>query len=208
MSVTRLTWPVLTARPISWSWRPIGNAQSWVSPVNGSTQTAEFPDVHWWIKVGYEKLRNDDTRVMDAFLAQLHGMAGRVLLTPLQVESRRGVATGVPVVSGADQTGRSLITSGWTASTPLILRVGDYFSVPTESGPELKIITADVASDAVGAATLAFDPPLRNSPDNGAALTVDKPLCPMGLKDSDQGEMALNSLLKGSVTLEFVERWI
>ncbi|GAB6125033.1 hypothetical protein [Humidesulfovibrio idahonensis] len=208
MTITRLTWPSLKMRPISWSWRTIANTQTWTSPLNGSEQTAELPGARWWFRVGYQNMREDDWRMVDAFLAQLRGMAGRVLLSPLHGEAPRGVATGLPIVYGADQLGRSMATSGWTANTAHILRVGDYFSVPTLSGPELKIITADVASDAAGKATLTFEPPLRNSPDNGASITVADPVCPMRLKDGDQGEFALTNMRLGSVTLEFAESWI
>lgn len=206
--MTAIAFPTLSKRPSSWSWKLIGNTQSFSSPLTGSTQTLELPGSRWWLKFGYEKLRQDDARVFDAFLASMRGMAGRVLIAPIQAEARRGVATGTPVVIGTGQTGRSLATSGWTPSTPLILRVGDYFSVPTPSGPELKILTADAASDADGKAMLAFEPPLRGSPVNGAALNISAPVCPMRMLDVDQGELSLNAPYYSSWTGEFVEAWL
>lgn len=206
--MTAITFPTLAKRPSSWSWKLIGNTQSFSSPLTGSTQTLELPGARWWLRFGYEKLRQDDARVFDAFLASMRGMAGRVLIAPIQAEARRGVATGTPVVSGTGQTGRSLVTSGWTPSTALILRVGDYFSVPTPSGPELKILTADAASDADGKATLAFEPPLRGSPVNGAAVNISAPVCPMRMLDVDQGELSLNAPYYSSWTGEFVEAWL
>ena len=208
MTVTRLNWPSLSRRPSSWSFKPIANTQTWTSPLNSSTQTLEFPGMRWWCKCGWEKLREDDWRVFEAWVAQMRGMAGRVLMTPLQGERPRGVATGTPLVSGAGQTGRSLVTSGWTHSTPLILRIGDYFSVATASGPELKIITADAASDSSGNATLAFEPPLRNSPANGAAITTTNPVCPMRFVDNSQGETAFVNPRYESSTIELVESWL
>lgn len=208
MSVERLSWPALSKRPITWSWRLIANTQVWESPLNKSAQTAEYPGTRWWFRVGYERLREDDWRIFDAFIARLSGMSGRALLTPLHASTPRGVATGTPVVAGGGQLGRSLNTSGWTSSTPLILREGDYFSVSTLSGPELKILTTDAAADADGLATLQFAPPLRNSPVDGAAIIVTNPLCPMRLMDGDQGEMAWSSPRFGATTLEFVESWL
>jgi len=208
MSVERLTWPVLSKRPKTWSWRLVANTQVWESPLNKSTQTAEFPGVRWLFRFGYERLREDDWRVLDAFLAQLCGMSGRVLLTPMHASVPRGVATGIPVVAGGGQLGRSLNTSGWTPGTSSILRAGDYFSVATLSGPELKILTADAASDADGKATLHFNPPLRNSPVNGASIITTDPVCPMRLVDGDQGEMSSSAPRFAATTLEFVESWL
>jgi len=206
--MTAISFPVLTKRPSSWSWKLIGNAQNFTSPLTGSTQTMELPGARWWLKFGYTKLRQDDSRVFDAFLASMRGMAGRVLLNPIHTESRRGIATGIPVVDGAGQTGRTLSTSGWTPSTAGIMRTGDYFSVATASGPELKILTADAASNASEKASLMFEPPLRSTPVNGAAINVSAPVCPMRLVDADQGELALNAPYYLSWTGEFVEAWL
>lgn len=208
MTAERIVWPSLSKVPVSFNWRPIANTQNWPNPLNGSTQTAELPGTRWWFRCSYENLAEADWRILEAFIAQLSGMAGRVLITPLQGRAPRGVATGIPVVQGAGQLGRSLNTSGWTPSTPLILRTGDYFSVATLSGPELKILTADAASDADGKATLQFTPPLRNNPANGAAIITSNPLCPMRFMDNEQGEMAHFIPRLANATLEFVESWL
>ena len=208
MTVDRLTWPTLSRRPSEWTSRLWALSQTWTSPFSHSAQTLELPGASWWCKVSYDKIRESDRREMEVFLAQMRGMAGRVLLPLLQAEVQRGVATGTPVVAGAGQLGRSLATSGWTHATAQILRRGDYFSVATASGPEIKILTADAASDSAGLATLAFEPPLRSAPANGAALTLASPVCVMGFVDDNQGDMALSTLRYGSFTLEFVERWL
>ncbi len=208
MSDTPLTWPVLSRRPSEWSWKLVPNTQAWTSPLNGSVQTLELPGSRWWCKIGYERLREDDWRIFSAFLARMRGMAGRVLLAPIHSETQRGAATGTPVVSGGGQTGRSLLATGWTPGAAQILRLGDYFSVPTASGPELKIITEDIASNGSGQATLKFEPPLRSAPAGGAAITVQNPVCPMRLADSQQGDMALSSMRYGSFALELVEAWL
>jgi hypothetical protein len=208
MSITRLNWPSLNRRPSEWSWKFWPLSQTWASPLSRGTQTLELPGACWWCKVGYTGVREDDWREFSAFLSQMRGMSGRVLLWPMHAEAPRGVATGSPVVAGANQTGRSLVTSGWTPSIPLILRRGDFFSVPTQSGPELKILTADAASNASGGATLAFEPPLRSAPASGAVITTTRPTCAMRFVDDSQGETAADSMRRGTFTLELVEAWL
>ncbi len=46
--------------------------------------------------------------------------------------------------------------------------------------------TAQVVSDSSGEATLAFTPPLRTSPADGAALTLVNPTVTMMLADDEQ----------------------
>jgi hypothetical protein len=208
MSIERISWPTLGKRPREWGWKLIANGSDWTSPFDSGGQTLEFPGTRWWCTISYEELRESDWRILDAWLARMRGMSGRALFPMIQAEEPRGLATGTPVVSGAAQTGRSLVTAGWTASTAGILLTGDYFSVPTDSGPELKIITADADSDADGKTTLRFEPPLRNSPASGAALTVRTPLCPMRLYDADQGQLSLSTMRRGGWTGQFVEAWI
>jgi len=82
---------------------------------------------------------------------------------------RGAVYTGTATVSGAGQLGRTLAVSA-NPST-IILRAGEYFSV----NGELKVATNTVTSTSGGAATLQFEPPLRASPANGAAINFATP---------------------------------
>lgn len=103
-----------------------------------------------------------------------------------------GAYAGTPVVNGANQTGSSLVTNGWTASIAGLLNVGDVFTVAgvfavnpqnRQSTGQLQnfVVTSGAASDGSGNSTLAIYPPIvtsgayqtvTNSPANGAAITV------------------------------------
>lgn len=113
-----------------------------------------------------------------------------------------GVATGTPLVNGANQNvtytvskdtyTSSLITDGWTASQTGILKAGDIFTVanvfavnPVSKAtlPFLRqfVVTADVNSDGSGNATFVVSPPIITSgaqqtcsavPADNAAITV------------------------------------
>ena len=101
--------------------------------------------------------------------------------------------SSTPLVNGASQSGESLITDGWQASTA-ILKAGDIVTIAnvnavnpqnrdlTGSGVRQFTVTADVSSDGAGNATLPIFPPLYDSdhqfatvdslPANDAALTM------------------------------------
>lgn len=208
MSVTPIAWPTLTVRPSAFTWHLLPHSQTWTSPLNGSSQTLEMPGARWICKLPYKKMREDDWRAFTAFVARLRGAAGRFYLGPLHALPARGVATGTPVVSGAGQTGASLITSGWTHSIAQILKVGDYFHVATPNGRELKIVTADVNSSGTGTATIIFEPPLRGSPAANAALEITAPTTVMRLADDNQGQFDWTGVRYADSSVEMVEAWL
>jgi hypothetical protein len=103
-----------------------------------------------------------------------------------------GNYSGTPLVNGANQTGSSIITNGWTASRSGLLNVGDVFTMAGvyEVNPQNYLstgtlkqftLTAVAASDVGGNATLQIFPAITTtgayqnvtaSPANGAAITV------------------------------------
>lgn len=108
-----------------------------------------------------------------------------------------GTQGGAPVVNGANQTGSSLITNGWTAAAAQRLNAGDIFTLAgvhrinpltRQSTGDLRqfVALANVNSDGAGNATIPFgcvdgdgitlSGPYQTvdvSPANGAALTVN-----------------------------------
>jgi hypothetical protein len=84
-----------------------------------------------------------------------------------------GALGGTPIVSGASQTGASLLTSGWTGAVATRLKRGDVFTIGSgvtgvyavnpknrESTGELRqfVVTADAASDVSGIMTIPISP--------------------------------------------------
>lgn len=99
-----------------------------------------------------------------------------------------GALGGTPLVNGANQTGSSIITNGWTASISNILRQGDILTFGTDVyGVKVQtasedgavstgvlqqfVVTEDVDSDGDGAATIPISPSITTS---GAFQTVTK----------------------------------
>jgi hypothetical protein len=92
-----------------------------------------------------------------------------------------GSYAGTPTVTGAGQTGSTLVTGGWTASITNLLNVGDVFTVSNVNAvnPESLsstgslrnfVVTASAASNGSGSASLSIYPPITTT---GAYQTVD-----------------------------------
>lgn len=83
-----------------------------------------------------------------------------------------GAGGGTPLVNGASQTGSSLVTDGWPASTT-VLKAGDVIRVAGVN--QVLSLTADAVSNGSGQATLAINPPLYSSasPGDNAVITTN-----------------------------------
>lgn len=162
-----------------------GNSITGRSVFTGSAQTREFPGARWVSKVEFPPLTQSRWRSLGAFVDKQVGQSGRFFYGPQYAAMpRAGVAPTAITVSGSDQTGRSIVTAGWTPNST-VLYAGDYFSYDTESGRELKRVVGDVTSDVSGIATLTFVPPIRVSPSDGSVLDFSNPTCLMKLTNDE-----------------------
>jgi len=196
-----LTFPTLSVAPSVCRFSLMANTQVFESPLNRTVQTVELPGARWTCTLEYRSVSMADARVLKAFFAQLRGMAGRFYLGDYSHRTPAGTAAGTPVVKGANQTGTSLITDGWTVSQSNLLQPGDYIGV----NGELKIITAACSSDVDGNATLTFEPPLRAAPLDDAPITVTAPTCTMRLIDDEQDQIVIDPERRPTITFECVE---
>lgn len=144
------------------------------SPFDGTEQTLELPGARWVAELRWRDLDLPEWRALCAFIDRLSGRAGRFTWSPISRFARRGTATGTPLVNGANQTGTSLITDGWTSTAPAFL-AGDLVGYVDSSGRSmLHRVVADV-SPVTGAATLTLAPAIRRSPADNAALNLTTP---------------------------------
>lgn len=151
------------------------NTQLFESPLSQQIQRSVLDGPKWVAQYTLPHMKRETAAEWQAFFMKLQGMKVTFNAYDPEGKTPRGVATGTPLVKGASQTGTSLDTDGWTSGVTGILKKGDYFSV----GGELKIITDDINSDGSGNATLTFQPALRNSPSDNAAITVTDATCEM-----------------------------
>ena len=88
----------------------------------------------------------------------------------------RGAQTTSAATSGSNQTGSALYLKGLPASTNGLLLAGDWIEFITPTYSELKRVTAPLNSDAAGLGYLQFEPILRASPVDNAAVIISKPM--------------------------------
>jgi hypothetical protein len=127
----------------------------------GTFQTRTVPGARWRCTLVFPPLKEDNSRLLQAFLARASDLANRFELPDFSAKLL-GTGGGTPVVRGANQTGRSILTEGWPAGTA-ILKAGDMVQLGTN---RLHIVTADVTSSPGG---IVYDE------DGNALLTEDSP---------------------------------
>lgn len=180
--MTTRTFPTLSRLPDSFDFGLTSNTMTFTSPLSSAVQTVEMPSPRWRFSFTMQHLEEADAALMQGFLAQLRGQAGRFYMYNMARTTPRGIATGTPIVAGASQTGTTINTSGWTISQTGILKIGDFFKI----GNELKVVVnADVNSDGSGLATITFEPPIRTSPANSSAVVISSPTAIFKLTDDN-----------------------
>lgn len=141
------------------------------SRVTGKRQSLVWPYALWVAEctfVSYDMFKKTDVLALRAFLVDLEGQANVFRLPIVGAEMPSTNYAGAEgIVSGANQIGKVLNTSGWANSSAIAKR-GDWISV----NDELKMLMQDATSSATGTVTLTFKPALRKAPPNGAAIKV------------------------------------
>ena len=168
-----LTFPSIGIKSINIRAQTIVGAS--VSPFTGQQQVYRHQGQWWEMEVTMPAMKRDDAEQVASFLLKMNGRFGTFLLGDPANLLPRGVGTGTPLVAGADQTGDSLLTDGWTVSTAGILKAGDWIQLGTGSATRLYKVLDDVNSDGGGAASLNLFPNLRQSPADNSALVVSSP---------------------------------
>lgn len=146
-----------------------------VSPFTATQQTYKYQGQYWEADITLRPMTRDEAEYWISFLLKLNGAYGTFMLGDPNGQIPRGIATGTPLVKGANQTGNELITDGWTISTTGILKAGDYIQLGTGLNAKLHKVLDDVNSDSSGNATLTIYPDLRSAPDDNLAITVNNP---------------------------------
>jgi hypothetical protein len=165
-----LSHPTFGLKTVNFDWDHVVGAN--VSPFTRQSQIFDWGGDQVSAQITLKKMEREQAEQWITFLLSLNGIKGTFLLgDPLGVW--RGTAGGAPVVSGAGQIGKTLVTSGWDAATTIA--AGDYFQLGTGEQTWLHKILTDVVTDGAGNATLDITPRLRVSPTDAAALTIVDP---------------------------------
>lgn len=135
-------------------------------------QVQEHQGEAWQISVSLDLLNRDQAEEFNAFILKLAGRVGVFTMSIAGSETARGVATGTPLVDGANQTGRVLNVKGWTPNISGILKAGDFIQLGTGLSTRLHKVLDTVDSDANGDATLLLAPKITTAPNNEQAIIV------------------------------------
>lgn len=161
------TQPGVTA-PSSIEWDAQEKVEQSVSIYTGQTQTYDLMNSFWSGTISLPVMSRYGYDAWGAFILALRGQLNCFQLGDPKAVLPKGIATGTPVVNGANQTGYSLSTRGWTSNTVGILLPGDCLQI----GYRLYRVTASVTSDGSGNATLPLWPNLRDLPADGTTIVT------------------------------------
>jgi hypothetical protein len=182
------------------------NTQIFESPISGSVQTSELTGGKWMATFNLVTLTRAEAQAWIAFLVKLRGMSGRFYAHDPSNVSALGDLTGSnPQINGGGQTGKSLLVSGFAASTTGVLLAGDAISFDTATWRERHIVTADVDSDSSGNATLPLAFPMRQSPIQNDLIRTTSASCIMRLADNDQAFWNVQEALRFGIQFSGVE---
>lgn len=192
-----LEWPKEVI-PTQENWQLLSNSKTFTSPFNGSSQTVRFPGSRWRCELTFNNLNEEKSRQLEALVASLDGMSGRVKIASWIRKGRYGY--GSPRIAIPSQLGHRLETKDWKRNMR-VLQQGDRLTV----GNELKMVVADVVSDNNGRANIPISPMLRTSPAVNEMLEVERPFGVFRLVDNEQGKFQHRRLGYTHITLSFEE---
>jgi hypothetical protein len=158
------------------------NTQIFTSPINKSVQTVQLAGARWRADVTLRAMKKHEVAPWMAFFLKLRGMSETFYMSDPDWQQNLGVGGGTPLVNGSGQTGTTLAIDGCPANTLRWLRAGDSFTF----GDEYKRLTQDANTNGSGQVTLNFEPFIRNSPADNAAITIVRPRAKMRLIDDNQ----------------------
>ena len=195
------TWPT-DVDPGTFALTWADNTIIFRSPLSGTIRTESRSGGGWFISLTVNALMNESVisnplHELEAFLYRLDGAKNRAVIKDFSY-SRSGPGGGTPLVKGASQTGLSLITDGWSASTT-VLYAGDRIGISDQMIP----VVSDVTSNGAGEATLTLAHPIRTAPSDNDALEISDPTARYVL--TNKASFATRPSVVKSALIEFEE---
>ena len=130
-----------------------------------------------------------------AFVMKQRGRYESFTLIPPVLNAGLGSPAGTPLVNGASQTGRTIVTDGWNNSIT-IFKAGDYLKFANHD--KVYTVTADATSDGSGDSTISIEPALITAPADDSAVTYTSVPFTValrsGIQEFDTGTSGLFSL--------------
>ena len=139
------------------------------NPFTGQRQFQDWQASYLEASVSMPPLTRKQAPEWIAFLMSLRGSLNVFQIGDPLRTSPQGSGLGSPQVNGANQTGYSLLTKGWTAGAAGVLLPGDWLQIGYRLYANLGIANTDGGGDAI----LSIWPQLRESPADSTAITLN-----------------------------------
>lgn len=182
---------------------PKSTHQTYVSTSRSLRRQASSRGGHLWafdLEYG-NKLERDDFQPFWAFVVSQRGQYGTFKFVPAVFGNGQGnIGTSVPLVKGASQSGRSVITDGWQVGATM--KAGDFFRFNGHT--KVYMLKADIVADEAGEATLSIEPALYQSPADNEFLIVENVDFTCAFTD-DSHDMDITPPILGTISLSITE---
>lgn len=172
----------------------VSNTQSdLTSPVTQSSQLLEMPGARWRAAYALPPMSRMQAAAWQAFGMRLRGRAGWFYGFDPDARRPRGSARhkeagSLTIAAGSPgPSGSLLIVEGAEAMQPGVFLAGDYIAYDVGPGRQLHMVVADANADSSGEMSIAIEPPIRRSPDDGGAVIFTEASCTMRLVDDEFG---------------------
>ena len=136
--------------------------------ISGRRQARQIGGQYWIMRAKFAPMTRAQFAPIHAFVMAQRGRYESFTLTPPVLSTGLGSPAGTPLVNGADQTGRSVVTDGWNNSIT-IFKADDYIKFANHD--KVYTVTADASSSGAGASTISIEPALVTSPADDSAIT-------------------------------------
>lgn len=172
------------------------------SKYTGQAQVIVFPYAVWMLKAQLIEYDGLDAGKIRSFLAQLEGQKNtfRLPVPGYSKPSTNNVNANCLTLNTAAARASSITCNSLPASAN-IFNEGDYFTIQDE----LKMVTAAVASNGFGQATISFTPPLRKAVAASVSVILINPTCIMRAADDDVASWGIMPPIRFQTGFDAVE---
>lgn len=168
------------------------------SPFTAQQQVFQWPGEFWQLQISLPPMNRMTAEKWFSFLVALRGQLGTFYAGDDQCTTPQGVATGTPLVNGAQGSmSNTLATKGWTHNVTGILLAGDYIQLGTGTAQRLYKVLTDADSDSSGNATFDIFPTLREGVTDSQPLTITNCMGTFRLAENDRERSADYTRLYG-----------
>ena len=136
--------------------------------ISGRRQARQTHGQFFKMTASFPPMTRAEFAPINAFITKQRGQYESFQVVPPVVNAGLGSPAGTPLVNGASQTGRTIVTDGWNNSIT-IFKAADYLKFSNHD--KVYTVTADASSDGSGDSTISIEPALITAPADDSAVT-------------------------------------